>query len=897
MSLLEEIITWAQGLKTWQQDALRRIFAQPDLSQDDVDAVLQLVRDEERLGSASPDATLFSLADVPGAGSGATVRLVGVSGLDQVNGFPSGRSLNLVPEGMTVLFGSNGAGKSGYARVFKNACKARHRVDVLPNAFNTVSSGRAPSGEFSILVDGVAATARWVQSEPAHPHLSSVSVYDVACAADYIDAEGIPAFQPYGLTQLTRLVLLQRDLQARIGGERNALVLNATQFESLKGNTAVGRYINTLGAGSSYEDLARLGTVSEAELQRLQFLKQNLLETDSSPRIAAFERLATRLDQAQARVEQVQPWVSDRAVGRVKELIATEKASHMAMQLAQARLRGPVPSEEVTDILTSDSLCASLLPGTGDVLWQTLYRAAESFSQQLAYPGLHFPHLEPGSQCVLCQQPYSEDTVERMLRFAEFVSDSATADAQAANDARLAALRKVNAVNLTIMDAPTLSELAERLPDLHSALTAATSVWSVRHSWVSKALQDGDLPTGAEPVPQEINLNAELALKAASLRADAATLRASADPEVRLALTKELAELESRQRLSDQFATVERFIQDSQTHATLSRCHTALNPATVSRKLTQLAGAHVTEALAATMNAELKALGYKRRVQPDLSGRTELGVTKVTLRLKDITTKASRVLSEGEQRALGMAMFLAELESLPHTSTVIFDDPSTSLDHSYRRAIARRLVGLSDTRQVLVFTHDAVFLTELAMALQRSDRSASYKTIGWDESPGLVSEGLTWAAMDTKARLTDLRNRATALNAVDDSYPDDDLEREIAAGYSSLRGTIERAIREVFMNNTVQPFSDIVSVEAFGAVIGHPSAEWEQLLDIYGRACEATEAHDTPGERQLPLPTREELLSDIALTLQLVGEAGKRRSAYQKLRGERTDQRKKLFGA
>lgn len=897
MSLQEEIITWAQGLKTWQQDALRRIFAQPDLSQDDVDAVLQLVRDEESLGSTSSDVTLFSLADVPGAGSGATVRLVGVSGLDQVNGFPSGRSLNLVPEGMTVLFGSNGAGKSGYARVFKNACKARHRVDVLPNAFNTVSSGRAPSGEFSILVDGVAATARWVQSEPAHPHLSSVSVYDVACAADYIDAEGIPAFQPYGLTQLTRLVLLQRDLQARIGGERNALVLNATQFESLKGNTAVGRYINTLGADSSYEDLARLGTLSEAELQRLKFLKQNLLETDSSPRIAAFERLATRLDQAQSRLEQVQPWVSDRAVGRVKELIATEKASHIAMQLAQARLRGPAPSVKITDNLTSDSYCASLLPGTGDVLWQTLYRAAESFSQQLAYPGRHFPQLEPDSKCVLCQQPYSEGTVERMLRFAEFVSDSATADAQAANDARLVALRKVNAVNLTIMDAPTLSELAERLPDLHSALTAATSVWSVRHSWVSKALQDGDLPTGAEPVPQEINLSAELALKASSLRADAATLRASADPEVRLALTKELVELESRQRLSDQLATVQRFIQDSQTHATLSRCHTALNPATVSRKLTQLAGAHVTEALAATMNAELKALGYKRRVQPDLSGRTELGVTKVTLRLKDIATKASRVLSEGEQRALGMAMFLAELESLPHTSTVIFDDPSTSLDHSYRRAIARRLVVLSDTRQVLVFTHDAVFLTELAMALQRSDRSASYKTIGWDESPGLVSEGLTWAAMDTKARLADLRNRATALNAIDDSYPDDDLEREISAGYSSLRGTIERAIREVFMNNTVQPFSDIVSVEAFGAVIGHPSAEWEQLLDIYGRACEATEAHDTPGERQLPLPTREELLSDIALTLQLVGEAGKRRSAYQKLRGERTDQRKKLFGA
>jgi hypothetical protein len=36
---------------------------------------------------------------------------------------------------------------------------------------------------------------------------------------------------------------------------------------------------------------------------------------------------------------------------------------------------------------------------------------------------------------------------------------------------------------------------------------------------------------------------------------------------------------------------------------------------------------------------------------------------------------------------------------------------------------------LTDTCQVLVFTYYAVFLTEIAMALQRADRSASYKQL------------------------------------------------------------------------------------------------------------------------------------------------------------------------
>ncbi|WP_318351645.1 hypothetical protein [Klebsiella pneumoniae] len=97
---------------------------------------------------------------------------------------------------MTIFFGHNGAGKSGYARVFKNACNARHRVEVLPDAFGAATPARLPSADFAILVDGTPETARWVQNGPAHLHLSSVSVYDAACANDYIDAEGTLHFSP-----------------------------------------------------------------------------------------------------------------------------------------------------------------------------------------------------------------------------------------------------------------------------------------------------------------------------------------------------------------------------------------------------------------------------------------------------------------------------------------------------------------------------------------------------------------------------------------------------------------------------------------------------------------------------------------------------------------------------
>lgn len=892
MVLLDEIIEWTGGLKQWQQDALRRIFAQPELSPADIEDVLQMVREQEGEGSVLERFKPFSGDDVPGSSSGATVSLVGLSRLDQVNGFPSGRAFELAPDGMNILFGDNGAGKSGYARVLKNACKARHRVEVQPNAFDPTPG--PPSADFAILVDGVPAQTRWVQNGPPHPHLSAVSVYDVACANDYIDAEGIPAFQPYGLSQLTRLAALQRDLQARIDTERNMLALDTRQFDTLKGDTEVGRFIANLGASSDLPTLTRLGAISDADAQRQTFLKQTLQETDPGPKALALERLASRLEQAQQGALTAQRWVNDRAITRAKELLNAEKTANHAVALAQARLHGTAAQSEEPTSQAAASM-APLLEGTGSELWQALYRAAEAFSQQAAYPEHPFPHIETEAHCVLCQQPYSVDAADRMRRFSVFVLDRATTEAQAAKRSRLEALNRVKSVDLCVLDDPTLAEVGECLPDLHAAITEAASVWAARHAWVAQVLESGTWGADVEALPPETNLDQLLASNAAALRADAITLRTSADPAVRQALMNELLELEARQLLAVHLAAVERFVQDSRKYQKLSRCYNALNPQGVSRKLTGLAKTHVTDTLAAAMNAELEALGYRRRVRPELTGRTNLGLTKVTLRLNDTALKASKVLSEGEQRAMGLAMFLAELESHAHTSAVVFDDPSTSLDHRYRRAIAKRLVAMAARRQVLVFTHDAVFLTELAMELRRVDCAANYMTIGWDDAPGLVSEGLTWATMDANARLQDLRTRTEALKADQTGRPVEEIERQVAAGYTSLRGTIERAIREVFLNNTVQPFSDVVSVDSFGAVIGHPQDEWELLQEAYARACEATEGHDTPGERQLPLPSCEELLDEIALVTDLVESARKRRKAYEKQRSERTAQRKKLF--
>src|SRR5690606_33734993 len=72
------------------------------------------------------------------------------------------------------------------------------------------------------------------------------------------------------------------------------------------------------------------------------------------------------------------------------------------------------------------------------------------------------------------------------------------------------------------------------------------------------------------------------------------------------------------------------------------------------------------------------------------------------------------ILSEGEQRAVAIGSFLAEVGLSGGKGGIVFDDPVSSLDHRRRERVAKRLSIEAAQRQVIVFTHDIYFLCVLA---------------------------------------------------------------------------------------------------------------------------------------------------------------------------------------
>ncbi len=886
--LLSEVLDWSQGLDEWQRDALRRVFINGSLSAVDIQELIVLVKERNGCG---PEAVMrpvpLDSSHLPALGKGGPVQLLRLEHLQNVNRFPQGRGLELAPEGANVLFGENGAGKSGFARVLKNICRARHRTAVLPNAFEDTQPRPIPSANVVFIEDGNQQEVEWTQGQDVESALAKVAVYDSACGGDYLAKEGASEYQPYGLPQLNRFIAAQREIQTQIGRERDAIRLNKTVFNDLLGDHEVGSLIAQLGPESDTNLLNQLATVSAVEAQRLVDVTGVLATMDPEPEAKRAEQLAKRLESSAVTAKAAQRFVTDAALDEVRKRHNSLTTANEALDLAQLRLHKLDNGQE-----------ADLLQGTGNSVWKLLFEAAAKFSTAHAYVGHEHPYLGDDAKCVLCQTSLDQDAKERLQGFSEYVANEASRNAQSAAETMADTMSKIAAANFAPLDDITAQQLKEIDPALAKFAEVSVGQWTALRSWAQDAVRNSNWDVPRPPLPEGDALDACLLGRAQQLRNRAQELRAALDQEAKSNLEKEKTALQARKQLAGRIVEVLAYVKDAQSNKKLADCHASLDSRGLSRKATAFANKHVTTALADSLNNELRALGFRGRVEAFVAGRTDAnaGLTMVTLKIKDCENGAHHVLSEGEQRVMGLAMFLAEAHLQGHASAIVFDDPTTSLDHHHRRSIARRLTELAEERQVIIFTHDAVFLGDLGRAINKAEHSAYYLTIGWEgKHPGHVQEGMTWETADWKTRLDEVERVAKEILAETGDYLSEALKDRTKDCYTKLRGTIERAVREVYMNETILPFSDEVSVNSYGAVFYQSPDEWNQLMEIYDRCCEATDAHDTNGEHQLPIPAPDQLIKDVESTKELARLAKKAKGRFESERGEKRRAAKKLF--
>ena len=310
----------------------------------------------------------------------------------------------------------------------------------------------------------------------------------------------------------------------------------------------------------------------------------------------------------------------------------------------------------------------------------------------------------------------------------------------------------------------------------------------------------------------------------------------------------------------------------------LKKCRGDLNTKAISDKAKEFASRAVTEALKQALNQEFQTLGVGH-IKTKLIERAVKGKMKHKLVLDlPVTMELVEILSEGEQRATAIGSFLAELHLADHRGGIIFDDPVSSLDHHRRQRVADRLVKESKKRQVVVFTHDTVFLAELRNCMERLGCDHLMYYLKWlNNRPGHVSQGLPWEHKTFLDRLDKHEKAQKALEKSWPTYPNEEDRGKIRREYSRLRATLERGIEEIVLNRVVQRYQDEIRFKQLRGVVGFTEEEFKEIERLHKACCDVTEAHDPSAAKDAPVPDPEQLRQDIAALRAVVDKIKERR--------------------
>ncbi len=852
MNLLNKILKWTLTLPAWQRDAARRLLQREEgLSEDDYAELYVLLKAEHGLPNPDnlnpePLATTHLPATIQ---SGQTVILKEIGKFTHVNRIAPDQTLRFSETGMSVIYGGNGSGKSGYVRVMKQACRCRDQSEkVYPNANDPALTHKTPTARFRIEYNGSINKIDWQQGCVPDGLLSSISVFDSRCARSYLTAEQDVAYLPYGLDiveNMARNVI--PEMEHRLSAEISAIDTNIHVFNHLAGETKVGALIAKLSDKTNPKTVEELATLSPEEEEQVEALRKALAETDPMTKAVELKRFVSRLRTLAESTKKVSLWVNDDAAAKLKKFDAAVVAAEQAEKNAALALQSG----------------EKLLPGTGELVWKALFEAARKYSIETAYPDHEFPYTDDDALCPLCQSPLDEVGERRLNRFEQYIKDDVAKAAQEKRTALADIRKKIESANLQIA---LEQELSDEIDQCGGATVQAIKDYQAniydKRRWMLEALDDRkwtNPPSLKEsPYPTLRNLAAQ------RLR-EARTFIKASDPERKKILEQECAELIARQNLQKSLQAVLDLIERFKIVAALKKCKSDLKTKPISDKSKEFASEAVTKELKSALDIEFANLGVGH-IKTRLKERNDKGKILHQLLLEIPTNRnIDEILSEGEQRAIALGAFLAELSLADHSCGIVFDDPVSSLDHWRRQHVARRLAEEAKKRQVIVFTHDTSFLGQLRDEIDENTLDHKICFLEWKgQYAGNVCDGLPWGHSSYKERIHALETMHDKFLAKPwPQYPNEEDAAEMLKAYDRMRAAIERVIQDVVFNGVVRRYRDWINIGSLKGVVGFSDAECDEINRLYQRCNDLVDAHDPSSAKNAPVPSVTELGKDI----------------------------------
>ncbi|MCB1642292.1 MAG: AAA family ATPase, partial [Xanthomonadales bacterium] len=727
----QEVRDWLRARPDWQQQAAEILLASGIVSDADMLSLAQRLKTPEGQ-QVTTHRTFASLG--PTASSSQALRLVEIGEISGIENLNPRNPLAFGDGNLSVIYGHNGSGKSGYTRLLKKICGKPRASELKTNVFNAPPAVR--KCRISYRLGEEIRQVEWPATAAPIGELRPVDIFDTDEAVFYLKEETAVAYVPPAVALFEALASVCDRTRDRLHSEQSALVSALPSLPHEYVGTEAGGAYRALNPQTTDVAVGQLTRWSEKDEQAVEALSQRLSAVD--PAALARSKLDNKvqIDDLLTQLRAVATAYSETSLTAIRS----------ARVGAQAKRRIATEGAQVD---------AAKLDGVGSDTWRAMWEAARAYSK-VAYAERDYPASNDGDRCVLCHQVLDAQARARLVDFETFVQGALERVAGAAEaayrqlfDALPAALtadqitRRCQAAGLADQ------ALAQKLGEFWGQV-AQTREALIAHESASTALGVG--------MPDETL--ALLEARSRSLAQEAEQHERDALAFDRAQATRDKLALEARRWMSQQADAILAEVARLRDVAKYDEWKRLADSRGISRKAGEIAERVITQAFVDRFNRELAALGATRIKVELVKTRTDRGRVLHRIRLKGAQSGVAvpeGVLSEGERRIVGLAAFLSDVADQPHPAPFVFDDPISSLDHDFEWQVATRLATLAQTRQVLVFTHRLSLYGAMEDAAKKSGEDWKKKHLvkhcieAFSGAAGHPAEQAAWNANTTKA--------------------------------------------------------------------------------------------------------------------------------------------------
>lgn len=848
--LKNQIINWLKSQDYWFQYSGNRLLEGESVTDELASLTYKLFSEDWGLNEKTEDRTGIDFTEIKTAvaSEAGNLKLRLIKDIENVNALQHGQSIE-VNENLTIVYGANGSGKSGYVRLLNNAFLSRGDKNILQNVFDDTSSGE-PTCSFVFQLSGEP-YSKIFPTDRASSEFSQFAVFDTTCVRVHLENDNQLNFTPTGFDFFEKVLQLFEAVKQKAFANISANRPTNTFIPLFTNHNHIQELILNLGVSSNEETIINAGTFTEedaAEIDRIKAEIERLKALNIQKQIAELEKLKRELTEFMQRQQAILAYLTSEKINYYLHLIDS------FLQLQALSKEQGIKSLEGYDI--------DLI---GSKEWRDFIVSARSYASAIeANRNGNSLYPSENENCLFCLQPLQEKENTLVDTYWHFLKSEAE--------------RELNRI---------IHKIKEAISELKGLSPAKFDDTTLLHSYVTTVapglLKKWDtIVKESEAIRQNLiksltALNKELPTKSFSDTTDEfqqilqliqktidELIAKNPDREIAL-LTSQLNLLNDRLLLSKLLEQVLAFVKP---HKWAAKAEHAVTSAFRTNSLTTFQGGlfaeHITDNYANIFNAECEVLNAPKVVRI-----VQRNAKLSTLRKLQVAGQTpNRVLSEGEQRAISLADFLTEIQLNPSNLGVVFDDPVTSLDHLRKVDIAKRIVGLASNKQVIVFTHDLLFVNFLKNFSAGSEIGFQCHWIETiSDHVGVISNNNSPA---TEGDYKTVKKATEAWQASRAAEPEA-REQILKEGFASLRSNYEYFIIFDLFKAVVLRFEERVSVDRLGEVIVNPDYTEKVIakVGLLGRYIEAHLHSDSFGAVK---PTSDDLKNEIDAFLALKKE-------------------------